>query len=123
MNLLADEGVDRQIVVRLRQTGHKVFYIAEMDCGVTDDIVLEQANQHGALLVTADKDFGELVFRLGRLNNGVILLRLAGLSPEKKADVVMSVLRDHAAQMQCAFSVISPGAVRIRPSDVSSSTA
>lgn len=63
MNLLADESVDRQIVERLRQDGHEVLYAAEMEPGIPDDVVLERANEISAWLMTADKDFGELVFR------------------------------------------------------------
>ncbi|MCE2425081.1 MAG: DUF5615 family PIN-like protein [Pseudomonadales bacterium] len=68
--------------------------------------MLYRANQSGALLVTADRDFGELVFRLGRIHAGVVLIRLAGLSSEAKAD-----RRD---ELLSVFSVISPGRVRIR---------
>ena len=60
MNLLADEGVDRQIVERLRQEGHHVVYIAEVEPGITDEVVLDRANEINALLITLDKDFGEL---------------------------------------------------------------
>jgi predicted nuclease of predicted toxin-antitoxin system len=67
MNLVADEGVDRQIVEQLRQDGHDVAYIAELAPSISDDEVLQQANDRHALLVTADKDFGELVFRLNRV--------------------------------------------------------
>ena len=63
MNLLADESIDLQIVDRLRQDGHLVHYIAEMEPGISDDVVLDLANQDTAVLLTADKDFGELVFR------------------------------------------------------------
>lgn len=63
MNLLADEGVERQIVERLRQAGHDVWYIAEMEPGIADDVILAQANASQALLITLDKDFGELVYR------------------------------------------------------------
>ena len=115
MNLLADEGVDRPIVDRLRQEGHDVVYIAELSPSVSDEEVLRQANDRGALLVTADKDFGELVFRLGRLHAGVVLIRLAGLPVSLKADIVSEALRDHAAELLGAFSVIAPGMVRIRP--------
>lgn len=59
MNFLADEGVDWQIVDCLRQDGHVVLYVAEMERGVSDDVVLELANREGALLLTADRDFGE----------------------------------------------------------------
>ena len=114
MNLLADESVDRQTVERLRQEGHNVLYIAEMEPGIQDDLVLTRANERNALLLTADKDFGELVFRQRLINYGVVLLRLAGLSPETKAGIVADVLRDRAAELTQAFSVISPGMVRIR---------
>ena len=63
MNLLADESLDYQIVYQLRQDGHVVWYVAEMDPGIADDLVLELANRESAVLLTADKDFGELVFR------------------------------------------------------------
>lgn len=114
MNLLADEGVDRAVVERLRQEGHDVVYVAELSPSVTDDEVLQQANDRGALLLTADKDFGGLVYRLGRVHAGVALLRLAGLPVLTKSEIVAEALRDHAAELPGAFSVISPGQVRIR---------
>ena len=85
-----------------------------MEPGIQDDLVLTRANERNALLLTADKDFGELVFRQRLINYGVVLLRLAGLSPETKAGIVADVLRDRAAELTQAFSVISPGMVRIR---------
>jgi predicted nuclease of predicted toxin-antitoxin system len=116
MNLLADEGVERQIVERLRQDGHTVLYIAEMEPSIPDDIVLDRANEISALLLAADKDFGELVFRERRLSSGgVVLIRLAGLSVERKAEIVSEVFRERGSEFAHAFSVISPGRVRIRP--------
>ena len=115
MNLLADEGVDGPIVERLRQDGHVVLYVAEMEPGISDQEILQRANAQMSMLVTADKDFGEMIFRQGQLNaGGVVLLRLAGLSAEKKADIVSSVFHDHETALLQAFSVISPGQVRIR---------
>jgi predicted nuclease of predicted toxin-antitoxin system len=74
VNFLADESVDRQIVDHLRQDGHHVWYVAEMEPGVSDDAVFDLANREEALLLTADKDFGELVFRLRRLAPRVVLV-------------------------------------------------
>ncbi len=88
MKFLSDESVDRQIVDRLRQDGHSVSYVIEMEPGISDDTVLNLANKEAALLLTADKDFGEMVFRQGRSNQGVIL----------------------------AFTVITPKSIRIRRS-------
>ena len=114
MNFLADESVDRQIVDRLRQDGHAVRYIAEMEPGISDDRVLDLANQEADVLVTADKDFGELVFRQGRLTFGILLIRLAGLSPARKADVVASSANQHGAELPGGFAVLAPRSFRIR---------
>jgi len=115
MTLLADEGVDALIVVRLRESGHDVVYVAELSPSISDSEVLDIANARHALLVTADKDFGELVFRQGLAHAGVVLLRLAGLMAATKADIVVQALRHHAAELPEAFSVVSPGLIRIRP--------
>lgn len=114
MNFLIDEGVDRQVVDRLRRDGHLVWYVAEMAAGAPDDVVLDLANREGALLLTADKDFGELVFRQRRLTQGVLLIRLAGLSPARKGEVVASTVSQHARELPRAFAVITPAAIRIR---------
>lgn len=84
MVLVADEGVDRQIVDR------------------------------EAVLVTSDKDFGELVFRRRLIHKGVILLRLPGMDPDDKAAVVASDIGAHESEMLSGFSVIGPSSVRIR---------
>jgi predicted nuclease of predicted toxin-antitoxin system len=75
MNLLVDESVDRQIADRLRRDGRDVKYITEIAPETSDDIILRRANLDGALLITADKDFGELVFRQKLLHAGVLLVR------------------------------------------------
>jgi predicted nuclease of predicted toxin-antitoxin system len=114
VRLVADEGVDKQVVERLRQDGHDVVYIAEFDPGVDDKLVLQTASDSGVLLITADKDFGELVFRQHRVHSGVVLLRLAGVPPQRKAEIVASCLEDHSQEMAAAFIVISTNNLRIR---------
>jgi predicted nuclease of predicted toxin-antitoxin system len=115
MNLLADESVEALIVDRLREEGHQILYVAEMDPGISDEIILSQANQNNSLLITADKDFGELVFRRRLINSGVMLLRLAGLSEQSKASIVAAVFSEYSTEIPEAFTVVSPGMVRVRP--------
>lgn len=114
MNFLADEGIDRQIVEHLREEGHVIKYVAEMETGISDNAVFELANKEGLVLLTADKDFGELVFRLQQVSKGVVLIRLAGLYPAKKAEIVVSIINRHAQELVEAFSVITPAGIRIR---------
>ena len=114
MNLVADESVDQQIVTLLRAEGHAVVYIAEMAPGISDVQVLHLANSDNALLLTHDKDFGELVYRQQLISSGVVLIRLAGLLPEQKAKAVCLVITKHDLELPGAFTVISHGMVRIR---------
>ena len=114
MRLLADEGVDAAVVARLRSGGRDVVYVAELSPGIKDDAVLDLADADGRVLLTADKDFGELVFRLRRVAFGVLLVRLPGLPSASKADVVAQVIGEHGQEMPGAFTVLSAGLVRIR---------
>ncbi|OGO28490.1 MAG: hypothetical protein A2W33_00295 [Chloroflexi bacterium RBG_16_52_11] len=116
MKFLADESVDRQVVDQLRMDGHEVWYVSEMKAGIPDHLVLSRANQETAILITADKDFGELIFRQKRISMGVILTRLAGLSPGQKAEVVSTAINQHIPELKNAFTVIVPGSIRIRRS-------
>lgn len=116
MNLLADESVDRPIVEKLRGAGYSVLYVAEIEPGISDEEVLNSANEENALLLTADKDFGELDFRQRRMSLGVVLIRLSGLSAAKKSEIVLSTFKQHNKEFLNSFSVISAGGVRIRKS-------
>jgi predicted nuclease of predicted toxin-antitoxin system len=118
MNLVADEGVDRQIIEFLRKESYEVFYVAETQPSISDEKVLQEANKRSALLVTTDKDFGELVFRQGRCHSGVVLIRLDGLTPNKKTETVAKVFHEHVKEMHQKFTVITPGLIRIRPRTV-----
>jgi predicted nuclease of predicted toxin-antitoxin system len=112
--LLCDEGVDRGIVEALRRREHEVTYVAELAPGLTDDQVLSRTNELGAILVTRDNDFGELVFRQRRLHTGVLLVRLEGLPAADKAELVRAAVADHGPEMPHAFAVLTRDRPRIR---------
>ena len=115
MKLVADEGVDKPIVDALRAAKFYVTYFAEESPGIDDVVILSAASQARTLLLTCDKDFGELVYRQRLSTAGVVLIRLAGLQAESKARLVTETLQGHSHEMLDAFSVITPGILRIRP--------
>ncbi len=115
MKILADENISRLLVDRLRQEGHEVLYIMEMARGSKDTTVLELASQSGALLVTDDKDFGELVFHQHLDASGVLLVRLATVEPSQAIEVVVQVIEEYGDRLLQAFTVIMPRGIRIRP--------
>ncbi len=116
MIFLADESIDRQIVEAIRRDGYQVLAVAEILPGIPDTQVLSRANDAGAVLLTADKDFGELVFRQHQVHSGVILVRLAGRAPEAKAEIVAAAINAHADEFESGFCVVTGKAVRIRRS-------
>lgn len=114
MKIVADECVDEEIVARLREDGHVVVYVAEASPGIFDEDVLVLADDDNTLLLTADKDFGELVFRQGLVKRGILLYRLSGLSKLEKAEIISATIADHGDELLLSFSVLTEKAIRIR---------
>ncbi|MBN2351546.1 MAG: DUF5615 family PIN-like protein [Spirochaetales bacterium] len=110
---IADESVDRHIVLTLRER-YEVLSIAEENPGIPDDAVLGLCEKHQAVLITADKDFGELVFRFKKNHFGVVLFRLPGLQQHEKAVLVDGAVRKHISEMRGNFTVITKDGIRIR---------
>ena len=116
MNLLADEGVDKPIVDLLRASGFNVHYILETHQGAEDEVVLQIANQEARILITQDKDIGELIYRLQKVHLGIILIRLGDYDSVQKAGLVLLTIDKFKEKLGNAFTVIQPNAVRIRKS-------
>jgi predicted nuclease of predicted toxin-antitoxin system len=114
MKFLADENVEIQLVERLRSENYEVLYVSDLAPCITDDEVLELANKENAILLTGDKDFGELVFRLGLVSKGVVLLRLGELSLTEKIGTIVKAIREHESELPSTFTVVSANSIRIR---------
>jgi predicted nuclease of predicted toxin-antitoxin system len=115
MNILADENIAFSVITRLRADGHFVELMAEIAKGDPDTSVLDIANQRNAVVLTEDKDFGELIMRHQMQAVGVVLIRLNGFSPIERAEIISRVIRVHESKLSGAFTVIRPRTVRIRP--------
>ena len=112
--LLADENIAASLVRALREDGLDVSYVAELAGGITDDKVLELAKAEARLLLTEDKDFGELVFPMKRRPPGVLLLRLPLSQRAQARGRVQTVLHLHGDRLSDHFTVVEPEKVRFR---------
>ena len=92
-----------------------MFAVVEIEPSISDTEVLRRAYEAEAILLTIDKDFGELVYRHRSATWGVVLLRLEALDSDDKAAVLLSTLEKHEPELRGAFTVIAPQNVRIRP--------
>ncbi|HEX3685375.1 MAG TPA: DUF5615 family PIN-like protein [Bryobacteraceae bacterium] len=114
MTFIADENIDRVIVQELRRIGHSVEHIGEFHAGMSDEEVLSLSRQRQAVLITADKDFGQLVFLHGQAYSGVMFLRLPGIAPEEKLRIVADVIAIYGSQLFGGFAVVTQSSVRLR---------
>jgi predicted nuclease of predicted toxin-antitoxin system len=83
--------------------------------GSSDESVVECANFQGRLLITADKDFGDILIRQRKISHGLLLLRLAGCPNSQKAAMVTGVIKRHELELPVSIGVITPKAFRLRP--------
>lgn len=115
MRFLADECCTAELVEHLRNDGHDVLYVLEYNRGATDSTVLKKAYQDDRILITEDKDFGELVYRLNKKVKGIILLRFSAgerniLWPRLKELLVLK-----GDDLIGKFTVVDKEKFRIRP--------
>jgi len=116
MNLLVDESTGAAVVTFLRTAGHDVLSVGEHMPQADDQDILTRAVQDNRILVTNDKDFGELVFRSGQPHRGLLLIRPRDESPASRIAVVQAVLAEWADQLVDHFVVATQSGVRIRAS-------
>ena len=81
---------------------------------IADDQVIAVANELDAVILTEDKDFGELTYRLGLVNRGIVLIRLSGMPIDQKIDLVIRVLEQLADRLYGYFTVVQVERVRSR---------
>jgi predicted nuclease of predicted toxin-antitoxin system len=113
---LVDECINAALVAHLRRAGHDVTYLAETAQAATDADILALARQENRLLLTEDKDFGDLVFRRGAAVPGLVLLRLdpaAHALKEQRLDAAMA--RFGEAGLLGHYATIEEARFRSRP--------
>jgi predicted nuclease of predicted toxin-antitoxin system len=112
---LANENVPAAAVEAARLAGHDLSWIAESALGSDDDAVLAQSLAEGRVLITFDKDFGKLAFRLGRRAScGIILFRPKLRSPDYLSQFVSAGLSQSVVWEE-HFSVATVGRLRVIP--------
>lgn len=114
MKFLLDEGVAYRLAALLRDEGHDVVSCGrELPQALPDREILELAVRERRVVLTNDKDFGELVFRDGMPHAGIVLFRLDDVPMSARVDYLRRVLHEHTHLLH-QFIVVSPQAIRVR---------
>jgi predicted nuclease of predicted toxin-antitoxin system len=114
--LLADENVPGASVISLRTAGFDVVWMAEHMPGAPDVVVLELARAENSLLISFDRDHGELIYHRGLpAPPGVVYLRFVPADPAEPARIVHRLLLLEEIQLEGRFTVVKRDHVRQRP--------
>src|SRR5262249_10261323 len=106
MRLLANENFPGTAVAALRDAGHDVLWVRTDYPGATDQAVLYTAQAQERILLTFDKDFGELAFRSNLpAKSGIVLFRLTPTSPARVGEIAVAALKS-SLQWQGHFSIV-----------------
>ena len=114
MRFLADENFPRPALEELRKAGCDVYSIAESCPGIADEEIIPLCEDQQRVLLTFDKDFGELVFRQGlSAASGIVLFRITPESPEEAAGVALALVESQP-NLAGTFCVVTRDRVRVR---------
>ncbi len=114
MKFLVDESSGKSVAKSLKSLGHDVIYVHDWEVGAADPDILQKAVQQKRIVVTNDKDFGELVHRSGLEHAGVLLFRLQDEQIANRKRMILKVLEKCGDKLQGNFVVATEQKIRIR---------
>jgi predicted nuclease of predicted toxin-antitoxin system len=116
MQFLANENYPLKSVHLLREAGYDVRAIIEDSPGIDDKTVLSQAKDESRIILTFDRDYGELVYRHKQpIPIGIIYFRFDPTTPEEPAEYLLEVLKLEALIIENKFTIIERNRIRQRP--------
>lgn len=111
MRFLVDECTGKRFATLLENEGYDVLFVGDIMPSASDEEIIRKAEEDNRILITDDKDFGELVFRLGRPTKGIILLRIITV-PERRIKALIKLLKTYDVKNR--FTVLEEEVIRSR---------
>ncbi len=112
--VIVDVGVGKLIEEWLLEQGFDVIVISNINPEMPDVDIVNLANTEDAVIITMDKDFGELVFKIHLNHRGILLLRLEDAVGEEKLAAIQNIFPRYSSQIKNNFCVYQNGTLRIR---------
>lgn len=112
--MIADESLNKKLVDALREAGYSITYIAEKSPGISDEEIVLNSLNPPEIILSEDKDFGELIYHRNVSAIGVILLRYSPIELYGIQKQLLGFLNEYKTKLQGKFVVISLNKIRIR---------
>jgi predicted nuclease of predicted toxin-antitoxin system len=107
-------GVGKKVEEWFRENNYDVKCVRDINIRAKDADILRLAALENRMIITMDKDFGELVYNSGMLHSGVLILRLDDAKGEDKVDIVKRIVTGFSEKIENKFCVFQDGKLRIR---------
>jgi predicted nuclease of predicted toxin-antitoxin system len=114
MKFLIDVGVGKKVEEWFNENNYDVKCVRDINMHAKDADILKLAVSEDRMIITMDKDFGELVYNSGMLHSGVLILRLEDARGEDKVDIVKRIMTGFSKKIENKFCVFQDGKLRIR---------
>ena len=115
MRWLVDECVDASVAKLLREAGQDLVYMSDVAPRAADVEVMSRADRENRLLLTEDKDFGDLVFRQAKRVPGIVLLRIPPLRRALKGPRLIAAIERFGETLLGRYTVVEDVRFRSRP--------
>lgn len=93
---------------------YDVKAVRQINSRMTDQEVIRIASQEDRIIITMDKDFGELVYHSMKKNHGVLLLRMGDATADEKRKILENIMKNHEDKLENHFCVYQNGRFRIK---------
>ena len=113
-SFIVDVGVGKSVEYWLSQQGYRVISIRSINAEMTDTQIITLAMSEAAIIITMDKDFGELVYKENKQHSGILLLRLEDAVAQEKLAVIQNLFPSQLAVIKNHFTVYQNGKLRVR---------
>ena len=114
LKFLVDESTGNKVSRALRESGYDTSYCGEFLLGYPDEEIIKKAFGGKRVIITNDKDFGEIIFRQEKLSWGVIFLRLKVDTPANRIKYALATIKQLDIQLEKNFVIVSENKIRIR---------
>lgn len=114
LKFLIDVGVGKKVEKWLAENDHDIKCMRDINPKADDSEILHLAVTEDRMVITMDKDFGELVYNSGKLHSGVLILRLEDADGNQKVKVIKKILSEHSGRLRGKFCVFQRERLRIK---------
>jgi predicted nuclease of predicted toxin-antitoxin system len=112
LKFLADVNIENRIISGLRTDGHDIIWMLEKNKYLTDEEILNMAREEKRIMITNDKDFGEIVYRLKLISNGIVLFRVKDQNENIKLKLIRKAINYKNENLSRYFTVLTEAKIR-----------